>query len=423
MTSADLVVANCRQLLTLAGPAPRRKRGLMNIGLLEKAWVASSRGRIIFVGSEREFRKTVQVEEKAVWVDASQMVGLPGFVDSHTHLPFAGNRIKEFKLRLKGWTYEQLARKGMGIQTTVKATRRAKKEELVSLCLQRLDTMLLQGTTTVEAKSGYGLNLEDEIKQLEALVEVKKKHPVDIVPTFMGAHEVPPEYKKRKKAYLDFLVQEVLAEVKRRNLAEFFDVFCEAGVFSITETKYLVSQAQQAGFQIRLHADEFTPLGGAELAAELGAASTDHLIHVTPRGIQRLARTDTVATLLPGVSFFLMMEKKAPARELIEAGAAVALASDFNPGSSPISSMLFVLQLGVYLLRMSVEEAISSVTLNAAFALRKHEEVGSIEPGKKMDLLLCDIQEYPCLAYELGRNPIQWVIKNGRVVIRDGRRL
>jgi len=421
MISADLVVESCRQLLTLAGPIPRRKRSLGEVGLLEKAWIASCQGHIVFVGKEKDFKDRVKIAKTAVRIDAGGLIGLPGFIDSHTHLPFAGSRVEEFKLRLKGYSYEQLARKGLGIQTTVTATRRATKRELLSLCLERLDTMLLNGATTVEAKSGYGLNLKDELKQLEVVREAGRKHPVDVVSTFMGAHEVPREYRSRKKAYLDLLVRRVLPEVRKRNLAEFFDVFCEKGVYSLAETKFLAEQAQRAGLKVRLHADEFTPLGGAELAAEVGAVSADHLIHVTPRGIRKLARSDTVATLLPGVSFFLMMEKKAPARELIDAGAIVALASDFNPGSSHVSSMLFVLQLGVFLLRLSIEEALSAATVNAAFALRKHEEVGSLEPGKKMDLLLCDLPDYASLVYKLGLNPIRWVIKSGRVVVKDGR--
>jgi imidazolonepropionase len=421
MISADLVVSNCRQLLTLAGPIPKRKRSLREVGLQEKAWLASLRGRIVFVGQEKDFKARVKVEKNAVRLDAGGLVGLPGFVDSHTHLPFAGSRINEFQLRLKGFTYEELAKKGLGIQTTVKATRRATKSELVRLCLSRLDTMLLNGTTTVEAKSGYGLNLKDEIKQLEALREAGRKHPVDIVPTFMGAHEVPREYRGRKSAYLNFLLRRVLPEVKRKKLAEFFDVFCEEGVFSLEETRRLADGAKRAGLKVRIHADEFTPLGGAELASEIGAFSADHLINVTPEGIRRLARSDTAATLLPGVSFFLMLDKKAPARRLVEEGAIVALASDFNPGSSMVSSMLFVLQLGVFLLRLTVEEAINAVTANAAFALGKHEEIGSLEPGKKTDLLLCELPDYAALVYHLGVNPIRYVVKNGRVVVKDGR--
>jgi imidazolonepropionase len=423
MISADLVVENCRQLLTCRGPIPKRRADLQEVGLAEKAWVASSRGRIVFVGKERDFKTQVRMAKAGGRIDAGGLVGLPGFVDSHTHLPFAGSRVEEFRLRLKGYTYQQLAAKGMGIQTTVKATRRATKNELLSLCLARLDRMLLNGATTVEAKSGYGLNLRDELKQLEAVKEAAKRHPMDVVPTFMGAHDIPKEYKGRKGAYIDLLIGKIMPEVRKRRLAEFFDIFCEEGVYSVAETKRLVEKAKSMGFKIRIHADEFAALGGAALAAKVGAASADHLINITPKGISRLAESDTVATLLPGVSFFLMMGKRAPARRLIESGAVVALASDFNPGSSMIGSMLFILQLGVYLLKMGIEEAVNAVTANAAFALRRHEDVGSVEVGKKMDLLLCDVPDYPSLVYQLGVNPIRQVIKNGRVVVHDGRRI
>jgi imidazolonepropionase len=423
MRPSDLVIENCRQLLTCGGRIPKRKNALREVGLLEKAWIASHRGKIVFIGTKKNYRAQVRAERSALRLDASGLVALPGFVDSHTHLPFAGNRVEEFRLRLKGHTYQQLAKKGMGIQTTVKATRKATKKELLSLCLSRLDQMLLHGATTVEAKSGYGLNLKDEIKQLRALEEAQKIHPVDIVPTFMGAHEVPKEYRGRKKAYIDLLIHKVIPEVKRRKLAEFFDVFCEEGVFSVAETRKLVNEAKRMGFKIRIHADEFSPLGGAELAAETDAASADHLISITEEGIRALARSETAATLLPAVSFFLMLEKRAPARNLIDAGASVALASDFNPGSSMVESMLFVLQLGVYLLKMSIEESINAVTANAAYALRKHGEVGSLEVGKKMDVLLCDVPDYSSLVYQLGINPIRHVIKNGYVVVRDGLRV
>jgi imidazolonepropionase len=283
--------------------------------------------------------------------------------------------------------------------------------------------MLLTGTTTVEAKSGYGLNLEDEVKQLEALRDLGAFHPVDIVPTFMGAHDVPPEYRDRREEYVRLLVDTLIPEVSRRGLAEFFDVFCEPGIFSVEETRALVQAAKAAGFKIKVHADEFVTLGGAELAAEVGAASAEHLIAVSEEGIARLAASDTAAILLPGVSFFLMMDKRAPARRLIDAGAAVALATDFNPGSSHLSSMLFVLQLGVFTLGMTVEEAVNACTGNAAYAVGRHGMVGSLEPGKKMDLLLCDIPDHVSLAYDAGRNPVRTVIKNGRVVVEDGRRV
>jgi len=423
MISADLVVENCRQLLTCAGPVPKRGAALADVGLLEKAWVASRRGRVVFVGREKAFRAKVQPHKRAVRVDASGLVALPGFVDSHTHLPFAGSRVEEFRLRLKGATYQELAAKGMGIQTTVEATRKATRAELLALCLARLDRMLLHGTTTVEAKSGYGLNLKDEIKQLEVLREAAGRHPVDIVPTFMGAHDIPKEYRGRKGAYISLLIDKIIPEVKKRGLAEFFDVFCEEGVYSVEETRRLVEAAKLAGFKIRIHADEFAALGGAALAAEAGAASADHLLNITPEGIKALAASDTVATFLPGVSLFLMTDRRAPARKLIEEGAIVALASDFNPGSSMVGSMLFVLQLGVFLLKMGIEEAINAATANAAFALRRHASVGSVEIGKTTDLLLCDAPDYSSLVYELGSNPIRHVIKSGRLVVRNSRRI
>lgn len=423
MKSADLAVINCDQLLTCRGKIPKRKEALNDIGLLKKGCVASYKGRIVFVGDEKRLRKEVRLKENGLSIEGSGLIGLPGFVDPHTHLPFAGTREEEFVLRLKGYSYQQLADKGLGIQTTVRATRRISREELLSLCLSRLDSMLLLGTTTAEAKSGYGLNLEDEIKQLETLKELEKLHPVDIVPTFMGAHEIPEEYRSRKKDYIDLLIHEMLPEVKKRRLAEFFDVFCEEGVFSLGETRKLIRAAKEAGFKIRIHADEFSPLGGAQLAAEEGACSADHLINTSDEGIRKLAQSGTAAVLLPAVSFFLMLEKKAPARKLIDRGAAVALATDFNPGSSMTESMLFVLQLAVFTLKMSIEEAINAATANAAYALERQEDVGSLEVGKKMDLILCEAPNYPSLVYHLGINPVKYVIKNGKLAAKNGKML
>jgi imidazolonepropionase len=423
MTSADLVVAGCRELVTCAGPLPRRGPALRQIGVVENGWVASSKGVVVFAGTEEEFRSRIEPEAGAVIVDAAGLVALPGFVDAHTHLPFAGDRAREFGLRVQGWTYQQLAERGMGILTTVKATRAASLDDLVALCLRRLDRMLLSGTTTVEAKSGYGLNLEDEVKQLEALRDLAALHPVDVVPTFMGAHEVPPEYRDRREDYVRLLVDSVIPQVARRGLAEFFDVFSEPGVFSIEETRRLVEAAKAAGFKIKIHADEFVSQGGAELAADVGAVSAEHLIAVSEAGIDRLGAGPTAAILLPGVPFFLMMTRRAPARRLVEAGAIVALASDFNPGSSHLNSMPFVLQLGVFTLGLTVEEAIMACTGNAAYAIGRHGSVGSLESGKKMDVILCDVPDHVSLAYEAGRNPVRTVIKNGKVVVEDGRRV
>jgi imidazolonepropionase len=423
MTSADLVVASCREVVTCAGPLPKRGPAMRRIGLVENGWVASSKGTIVFAGTEEEFHSCVSPEPDAITVDGRGMVALPGFVDAHTHLPFAGDRAREFGLRIQGWTYQQLAERGMGIRTTVRATRAASLDDLLALSLKRLDRMLLTGTTTVEAKSGYGLNLEDEIKQLEALRDIAALHPVEVVPTFMGAHDIPPEYSDRRDEYVRLLVDTLIPAVRERGLAEFFDVFCEPSAFTLEETRTLAAAAQAAGFKIKIHADEFVALGGAELAAELGAASAEHLIAISDEGIARLAASDTAAILLPGVPFFLMMDKHAPARRLIDAGTAVALASDFNPGSSHLSSMPFVLQLGVFTLGMTVEEAINACTGNAAYAIGRHGTVGSLEAGKKMDLLLCDVSDHVSLAYEAGHNPVRTVIKNGKVVVEDGRKV
>lgn len=418
MISADLAAVRCSQLLTCRGPLPKKKESLQDPDALDGGCAASSGGRIVFVGTEKDFRREIRMEPDGVEIDGRGLTGLPGFVDPHTHLPFAGSREDEFLLRVRGSSYQELAAKGMGIQTTVKATRQAAAGELLNLCLARLDTMLRHGTTTVEAKSGYGLNLEDEIKQLEVLKEADRRHPVDIVPTFMGAHEVPKE--QSKKDYMDLLTHALLPRIAENNLAEFFDVFCEEGVYSVAETRHLIRAAKEAGLKVRIHADEFAPLGGAQLAAEEGAASADHLMAITEEGIAALAASDTTAVLLPGVSFFLMSEKKAPARRLIEAGATVALATDFNPGSSMTESMFFILQLAVFTLGMTVEEAIHASTANAACALLRHDQVGSLEVGKKMDLILCEAPNYAYLVHHLGINPVRHVIKNGKLAVKDG---
>jgi imidazolonepropionase len=421
MSRADFAVINCNQLLTCRGPGPKRKESLQDVGVLEKGCIASFKERIVFMGDEKTFHTEVQMEDDAILLDGSGLVGLPGFVDPHTHLPFAGSREEEFALRVKGYTYLELAQKGMGIQTSVNATRQISESDLLSLCLSRLDSMLLHGTTTAEAKSGYGLNMEDELKQLRVLKQANLVHPVDIVPTFLGAHEVPKEYKDRKTEYMDLLIHKVLPEVEKNNLAEFFDVFCEEGVYSVEEARTMIRKAKEVGLKVRIHADEFVPLGGAQLAAEEGAASADHLIAITEEGIQKMAQSQTAATLLPGVSFFLMQEKKAPARKLIDTGAIVALATDFNPGSSMTESMLFILQLAVFTLKMGIEEAINASTVNASYALGKQEQVGSLEIGKKLDLTLWEVPNYPYLIYHLGVNPIKHVIKNGKLVVENGK--
>lgn len=420
MELADLIIRRLSQLVTCRGPAPKRKKDLEEIGLIEDAAIAAYQGKIVYVGQDKDLEKRVKATPKSLILDADGLVGLPGFIDPHTHLPFAGTREKEFVLRLKGATYQELAAQGMGIQTTVRATREICKEKLIELCLERLDTMLLYGTTMVEAKSGYGLDWDNEIKQLEVIQEVNQIHPIEIIPTYLGAHEVPPEYREDKSKYLELLIEKIMPEIKRRNLAEFIDVFCEEGVYSLEETRKLAQAAKKLGFKIRLHADEFSALGAAELAAELEASSADHLINITEKGIQALASSSTVAILLPVVPLFLRLEKRPPARRLIEAGAIVALASDFNPGSSMTECMPLVIQLAVLLLGFQIEEALQAATINAAFSLGRERWVGSLEVGKNMDLLLCSMPNYLHLVYHLGPNHIRHVFKKGKWVVQNG---
>jgi imidazolonepropionase len=421
MVRADLVVAGCRELVTCAGAVPKRGAALRDVSPIENGWIASRGGRIVFVGGEDAFRREVSPDPDAVRIDGDGLVALPGFVDSHTHLPFAGDRSGEFSLRLQGWTYQQLAARGMGIRTTVRATRAAGSADLEAACLDRLDRMLLRGTTTAEAKSGYGLNLADELKQLEAVAAAGRRHPISLVPTFMGAHEVPEEYRTNKEGYIDLLIHEILPAVRHQGLARFFDVFCEEGVFSVEESERLVQAAREAGLGIKIHADEFVALGGAQLAVKAGAVSAEHLIAVSEEGILALAGSPTAAILLPGVSFFLRQDKRAPARSLIDAGAAVALATDLNPGSSMTESMPFILQLGVFTLKMNVEEAVNAVTANGAYAIREEGRVGRLEAGLAMDLALFDLPNYLYLAYRMGDRQAVHVLKNGRRVVTDGR--
>lgn len=419
MIESDLAVLDCSQILTCKGSSPKRKTALQDVGIVQNGCIASFKEEIVFVGEKEDFDRQVRITDDGIVIDGKGLVGFPGFVDPHTHLPFAGSREEEFALRVKGHTYLELTEKGMGIQTSVNATRQISEADLLSLCLSRLDSMLLHGTTTVEAKSGYGLNMADELKQLRTLREANKVHPIDIVSTFLGAHEVPKEYKDRKSEYMELLTQKILPEVKKNNLAEFFDVFCEEGVYSVDETRIMIREAKKAGLKARIHADEFAPLGGAQLAVEEEAASADHLIAITEEGIQKMAMSPTVATLLPGVSFFLMQEKRAPARRLIDSGAIVALATDFNPGSSMTESMLFILQLAVFTLKVGIEEAINASTINASYALGKQDQVGSLEKGKKMDLVLWDVPNYTHLVYHLGVNPLKHVIKSGKLVVEN----
>ena len=348
-------------------------------------------------------------------LDCMDRVVLPGFVDAHTHLLFAGNREDEFTMRTEGATYRQIAADGGGILKTVRAVRETSKKELKKQARRHLSGMMKSGTTTAEIKSGYGLDSHSELKMLEAINELNTEEVMRIVPTFLGAHAVPPEYKDRKEEYVREIVNRMIPYIGSKKLATFCDVFCERSYFDPDESRTILTQGKQFGMFPKVHADQLSPLGGAELAAEVGAVSADHLEHVSEAGIVALAKAGTVAVLLPGVSFFLN-HVYAPARALIDAGVPVAIASDFNPGSCMSYSMPLMMTIACTHMHMTPEEAITASTLNAAAALNLSHEIGSIEVGKKADFLLLDIPSYRYLPYHFGENHVDKVVKDGVVL-------
>lgn len=388
-----------------------------HLAVFPGAVVRCEGGVITFVGSEAEHARHFSPPDEVLELEGGTV--LPGFVDPHTHLPFAGYREDEFDRRARGETYAQIAASGGGIVKTVAATRQTSEEELLTLTLARLDRQLLAGTTTTEAKSGYGLERDTELKQLRVLRTAAERHPVEIAATAMPAHEVPPEWRHDPDGYVALVRRDIYPAIAAAGLAEGVDVFCERGVFSPAQTRLLLADAPRYGWRIHLHADELSELGGAELAAELGAASASHLLHVSDAGIEALARAGVVAVVLPGVSFFLR-DRYAPLRRLIAAGVPVALATDCNPGSSPTESMPTVMALACLGAGMFTEEAIVAATLNAAAVLGRAHRLGSIEPGKQADLVVLDAPSPKHLVYHFGVNLVRHVVKHGRVVVRNG---
>ncbi|HEY7315096.1 MAG TPA: imidazolonepropionase [Gemmataceae bacterium] len=371
-------------------------------------------GVIEWVGPTAEIPAVAQ--EEATWIDAGGKVVLPGFVDSHTHLLFAGSRVEEFEQRLQGMSYQEISARGGGILSTVRRVRQASKEELKDLTRPRLRRLLRLGVTTVEVKSGYGLTSADEIKCLQAIAELNAEGPWELVPTFLGAHAVPPEYRDDREGYLRSLCDDMLPEIARQRLADFCDVFCETGVFSVAESRRILTRARDLGLGLKLHADELSPLGGAELAAEVGAVSADHLLCITDQGIDALAASKTVATLLPGTAFFLGLPY-APARRLIERGVAVALATDCNPGTCMTENLPLVGAMACTQMGMMPGEVVTALTLNAAAALGRSERLGTLTPGKQGDAIVCDVADYREIFYHFGTNHVECVVKRGRVVV------
>ncbi|KKM12793.1 imidazolonepropionase [Clostridiales bacterium PH28_bin88] len=418
-TKADLLLLHAGQLVTVAGDSAGPKRGaeMAQLGVIQDGAVAVKEGTIVYVGTTREVLEQVETHPGTRVVDAGGKVVLPGLVDPHTHLVFAGSREHELELKLQGMGYLDILKAGGGILSTVRATRAAGKAELIKTAGKYLDQMLSQGTTTAEVKSGYGLTLEDEVKTLEVIRELNRSHPIDLVPTFLGAHAVPEEYKGNPEGYVDLVVEAMLPAVVREGLAEFCDVFCEEGVFSVEQSRRILLAAKERGLKPKIHADEIVSLGGGELAAEVGAVSADHLMAVSDQGIEQMAQQGTIAVLLPATTFCLMGKQYAPARKMIERGVPVALASDFNPGSSPVNSLQVVMGIACRQLKMTPAEVITAVTINAAHAIGRAAEVGSIEAGKKADLVVFDALTYRYLPYRFGTNLVEMVIKNGQVVV------
>jgi imidazolonepropionase len=410
-----LLITGCKELLTLRGAVPRRGAAMRDPGLLRDGAVLVRDGNIIAAGSRRRVARLSEAR-KAKKLDLGGRVVLPGLVDSHTHLIFPSSRAGEYERRIAGATYEEIARQGGGILSTVRALRRAEPDALKSRALAALQQFAAHGTTTLEAKSGYGLDLKSELATLRLLAELHQEQPLDIHSTFLGAHAVPPEFRGHADACVVFLVETLIPRVAISGLAEFCDVYCDRGAFTVPQARRILTEGRAFGLVPRLHADQLARTGAARLAIKLDAASADHLEKINRADIRALAASNVVATLLPGCCFHLGLSHYPPARELLDAGAIVALATDYNPGTSPTASLPMVMSIACSQMRMSPAEAIAAATINAAYSLRRHMRLGSIEVGKYADLAVFDVEEYREIPYYFGVNHCVMTIKRGEVV-------
>ena len=413
----DLLVTGIGELVTARGVAPAGGAELGRVERTSDAALAVDGGLVVASGPEADVRAGFEGERT---LDAGGKVVIPGFVDAHTHPVFAGTRENEFELRLAGKSYVEIAAAGGGIASSVRGVREASKEVLTARLLVRLDRFLALGTTTVEAKTGYGLSLEEELKCLEVIRDAAAQHPVELVPTFLGAHDYPPEFKDRKSEYVDLLLEEMLPAVAESGLAEYADVFTESHVFGIDDSRRIMERAADLGLRLRLHVDQLTPLGGAELAAELGADSADHLECISDEGIAALGEAGVVPVLCPLVPLFIGQEEEAPGRRIVDAGLAPAVATDFNPGSCYVQSLPEALSWAALRYGLSAAECLVSATLNAACSLKRGETLGTLEVGKQADLVITDLPNLEHLTYELGRSPVRVVVKRGEVVHERG---
>jgi imidazolonepropionase len=408
----DLIIKNAGELLTLS-PSFKEESGL---GMIQNGAAAIEKGRIFWVGKTEELSGKFSLNREGREMNATGKVVMPGLIDAHTHLVFAGSRENEFEQRIQGLSYQEIAGRGGGILSTVEATRNSSFDELFSLGKKRLDRMLSKGVTTVEAKSGYGLSLQDEMKILKVMKALQESHPIDIVPTFLGAHTLPKEFREDRAHYVDLLIEEMIPKVAQERLAEFCDVFCEEKAFTLEESKQILETGKRYGLKPKIHADQLSSGGGAELAAEVHAYSADHLEYASPEGIRKMAEKGVTAVLLPGASFFLSMKKYPPARDMIEQGVAVSLATDLNPGSSMTESLPMMMTMGCTMYKLLPKEVIQATTIHAARSMGREKEIGSLEVGKQADLLVLDIPNYRYLPYHFGVDHVETVIKKGEII-------
>ncbi|RUL51903.1 imidazolonepropionase [Lysinibacillus antri] len=414
-----LWIKHAAQLVTLASDVkgPRTKEAMSNLGLIEDGSLWIEDGIIQAVGTTKELEKRYSEKlHEAEIVDAKNHLVTPGLVDPHTHVVYGGSREREFEMRLEGATYMDIMNAGGGIHATTRMTREATEDELIKQTTRRLDSFLAHGVTTIEGKSGYGMNLETELKQLRVMKKLQEQHVIDIVPTFMGAHAVPPEYKGREDEFVDHLIQDMLPVVAEEKLAEFNDVFCEKGVYTPEQSERILEAGKRFGLIPKIHADEIEPYGGAELAAKIGAISAEHLLKASEAGIKAMAKSGTIACLLPATALYLR-EEAAAGRKMIDEGVAVAISTDCNPGSSPTTSMPLVMNLACISMRLTPAEALTAATYNAACAINRQEQVGSLEVGKQADIVLWKTKNYQELQYLFGVNHVKSVWKKGIKVV------
>ena len=409
-----LLIRHLRQLITCAGGAPRRGRAQRDVEIVADGAIAADGERIVYAGPDAGLPRSLAGNGAARTIDGRALSAVPGFVDAHTHAMFAGDRRDELRRRLGGATYAEIASQGGGIVSTVRATREASEDALAAATRVRLAEMLACGTTTAEIKSGYGLETATELKMLRAIRRLAAEQPVDLVPTFMGAHEIPVDYRPRRAEYVSLVVDEMIPAVARDGLAEWCDVFCETGVFTPEESRAILEAGARHGLQPRIHADELAASGGSQVAAAVGARSADHLIFVPEDGIRAMRDAGVVATLLPNAAFYLKLGRFAPARALIDAGVPVALATDVNPGGGFSPSMPFAMTLACFGMGLTFEEALAGATINGAYSLDRHATVGSLEPGKLMDVVLIAGDAIDLI--RIGAASVAAVIKRGDVV-------